>query len=104
MFQHLFHQLEIEANKKILFEKNVFDVVIGQGAFFQQPAYVKTILRKEHILLSGKTRVIRRVYCRCDGLLEYQNIGWVLFTDVQNCMVVSDRSFTSLLTAKLAFN
>ena len=85
----LFAHMTKEANAKVLFEKNVFDVLPSSGAFHQQPHYVKKILRKENILINGKSRVIRRVYCRYDGFLEYQNVGWVLFTDVQHCMVVS---------------
>lgn len=90
--ESLFSLLEKESNAKVLFEKKVFDVVSGQGAFHHLPAYVKKVLRKEHILLNGKPRVIRRVYCRSDDFAAYQNVGWVLYTDVQHCMLVSNKN------------
>ena len=86
----LFHLLEKESNEKVVFEKKVFDVVLGQGAFFQVPNYVKKIIRKEHILLNGKPKVIRRVFCKSEEFMAYQNVGWVLYTDVQHCMLVRE--------------
>ena len=86
--ESVFALLEKESNAKVMFEKKVFDVVSGQGAFYQQPNFVKKIIRKEHILMNGKPKVIRRVYCRSDVFAAYQNVGWVLFTDVQHCMLV----------------
>jgi hypothetical protein len=90
----LFSHLQKESNKKIIFEKKVFDVIPGHGAFHQQPHYVKKIVRREHVLMRGKPTVVRRVYCRSEEFgkefVDYENIGWVLFTDVQNCMLVSE--------------
>ena len=86
--EELFAIMEKESNAKVLFEKNVFDIITGQGAFYQQPSYVKKIIRKEHILLNGKPKVIRRVYCKLEKFMAYQDVGWVLFTDVQHCMLV----------------
>lgn len=88
--ESLFSLLEKESNAKVVFEKKVFDVVLNQGAFFQIPNYVKKIIRKEHVLLNGKSKVIRRVYCKIDEFTAYQNVGWVLYTDVQHCMLVSN--------------
>jgi hypothetical protein len=55
------------------------------------------ILQKENVIISGKPMVIRRLFIQTIDSGEYGNVGWVLNTDLENCMICA-QEFSVFLT------
>jgi hypothetical protein len=86
----LFRFLDIESSRMFGMESEPF-VDINRDVFYGEPEKITTVVRKDRAVVNGQRTVIRRVYARFPAFSPYQNIGWVLYCDIHQCMICSKK-------------
>ncbi len=64
------------------------EIVHGVNVFEGLPSSTRKVIRKETVFVNGKKHVVRRVFIRMYQP-QYQNVGWVMYSDIHSCMICS---------------
>ncbi len=73
------------------------------GDVFRNVYNTHKVVRKEKVFVNGNKQYIRRVFIRLPQSIAYRNVGWVLYIDVNTCMVCCKR-FLPLVSKRQKFH